>query len=425
MQIVILGSGGREHALAWKIAQSPLAETVWAAAAVADAEEGLLVLPDFPDAAACASFCSEKGIDLVVIGPEAPLVGGWSDVLRAHGLAVFGPDARGAMLEGSKIAAKEFMRTWGIPTADFVVCGNLDEVRAGIARFPSPPVVKYDGLAAGKGVAVPATIDEAVAFAAEGFSRGRQTRILLEQRLSGPEVSLLAITDGKRVHLLPPSQDHKRLGEGDLGPNTGGMGAYTPVPGCDPAWISSMERLVFEPFLAGIAAEGIDYRGVIYAGLMLTGQGPSILEFNCRFGDPETQPLMCAIDGDMLPLLWSAAHGRLAVRPTDTQAALCVVLAAAGYPAAPVFGDPITGLAEARLVPNVKIFHAGTRREGDRTDGGNGRFVTRGGRVLGVTGVGETLSQAAAAAYGAIDKIHFPGMQYRRDIGARALNPQE
>ena len=423
MQIVVLGSGGREHALAWKIAQSPLAEAVWAAGAVAAAEPGLNALPDFPDATAAAAFCIEKGVDLVVIGPEGPLVDGWSDVLRAAGLTVFGPEARAAMLEGSKVTAKEFMRKYGIPTANFVVCRNLDQVHAGLGRFDSPPVVKYDGLAAGKGVAVPDTIEEAVAFAAEGFLQGRQTRLLLEQRLSGPEVSLMAITDGKRVHLLPPCQDHKRLCEGDRGPNTGGMGAYTPVPGCDPAWLATMERIVFEPFLAGLAAEDLDYRGVIYAGLMLTEQGPSVLEFNCRFGDPETQPLLCALDDDLLPLLWSAAHGKLAVRPMETQAALCVVLAAAGYPASPVSGDEITGLAEARLVPNVKIFHAGTRREEGPHDGG--RFLTRGGRVLGVTGVGETLSLAAAAAFSAVEKIHFPGMQYRRDIGARALTPQE
>ncbi|MBU1068654.1 phosphoribosylamine--glycine ligase, partial [Myxococcota bacterium] len=325
MRIMVLGTGGREHALSWKIAQSPLAEGVWASSAVADAEPGLQPMPDFPDAASCAAFCSAQSIDLVVIGPEAPLVAGWSDILRAAGLAVFGPDARGARLEGSKIAAKEFMRKYGIPTADFVVCRNLEEVRAHAGRFRTVPVVKYDGLAAGKGVAVPSTLDEAIAFAAEGFSRGGQTNLLLEERLTGPEISLLAITDGRRVHLLPPSQDHKRLGEGDLGPNTGGMGAYTPVPGCDPARLAELERIVFEPFLAGVAAEGFDYRGLIYAGLMLTETGPSVLEFNCRFGDPETQPLMCAMDGDILPLLWSAAIGKLAARGMDTLASLCVV----------------------------------------------------------------------------------------------------
>ncbi|PKN45008.1 MAG: phosphoribosylamine--glycine ligase [Deltaproteobacteria bacterium HGW-Deltaproteobacteria-17] len=423
MRILVLGTGGREHALSWKIAQSPLAEAVWASSVVADAEPGLKSIPEFPDAAACAAFCAAQSIDLVVIGPEAPLVAGWSDVLRASGLAVFGPDARGARLEGSKIAAKEFMRKYGIPTADFVVCRDLEEVRGHVGRFGAVPVVKYDGLAAGKGVAVPSTIGEAVAFAGEGFTRGGQTRLLLEERLTGPEISLLAITDGRRVHLLPPSQDHKRLGEGDLGPNTGGMGAYTPVPGCDPARLAELERIVFEPFLAGVAEEGFDYRGLIYAGLMLTEAGPSVLEFNCRFGDPETQPLMCSMDGDILPLLWSAAIGRLASRGMDTQASLCVVLASRGYPADPRTGDEIHGLEEARLMPGVKIFHAGTRREGDR--GEAGRFFTRGGRVLGVTGVGETLTLAAAAAYAAVDKIHFPGMQYRRDIGARALSPQE
>jgi len=418
MRIVVLGAGGREHALAWKLAQSPLAEAVWAASPVADAEPGLHALPMLDDPDACAEFCLARGIDLVVIGPEAPLVAGWADRLRARDLNVFGPDARGARLEGSKVAAKEFMQRHGIPTADFAVCQDPDQVRAAAARFPGVPVIKYDGLAAGKGVAVPDTLEEAVAFAAEGLTRAGQSSVLVEERLTGPEVSLLAITDGRGVHLLPPSQDHKRVFEGDRGPNTGGMGAYTPVPGCDAAWLSRMEKLVFEPFLAGVAAEGLDYRGVIYAGLMLTARGPMVLEFNCRFGDPETQPLMCALDGDLLPLLWSAARGNLTSRPIDTQAALCVVLAAAGYPGTPVAGDTITGLEQARLIPNIKIFHAGTRRDGDR-------FLTRGGRVLGVTGVGQTLAEAAGAAYAAVDRIHFPGAQLRRDIGARALHPRE
>ncbi len=417
MRIVVLGAGGREHALAWKFAQSPLAEAVWASTPVADAEPGVRVLPALDDPAACAGFCRDQSIDLVVIGPEAPLVAGWADELRAGGLTVFGPDARGARLEGSKVAAKEFMRRHGIPTADFAVCRDASETKARAARFPGVPVVKYDGLAAGKGVAVPDTLDEAVDFAAGAFTAG-QSAVLLEERLTGPEVSLLAITDGRGVVLLPPSQDHKRVGEGDLGPNTGGMGAYTPVPGCDAAWLAGMEKLVFEPFLAGVAAEGFDYRGVIYAGVMLTAQGPMVLEFNCRFGDPETQPLMCALDGDLLPSVWSAARGQLAARPLEAQAALCVVLAAAGYPGTPVTGDEITGLADARQIPNVKVFHAGTRREGDR-------YLTRGGRVLGVTGVGETLVEAAKAGYAAVGKIHFPGMHHRRDIGARALHPRE
>jgi phosphoribosylamine---glycine ligase len=417
MRIVVIGAGGREHALAWKLAQSPLAEAVWAPTPVADAEPGLHALPALEDPSACAGFCHDQGIDLVVIGPEGPLVAGWADALRARGLTVFGPDARGARLEGSKVAAKEFMQKHGIPTADFAVCRDASEARFLAGRLPGVPVVKYDGLAAGKGVAVPDTLDEAVAFAAGGFAAG-QSAVLFEERLTGPEVSLLAVTDGREVFLLPPSQDHKRVGEGDVGPNTGGMGAYTPVPGCDATWLAAMEKLVFEPFLAGVAAEGLDYRGVIYAGLMLTDRGPMVLEFNCRFGDPETQPLMCALDGDLLPLLWSAARGRIAARPMEAQAALCVVLSAAGYPGPPVSGDAITGLEDARLIPNVKVFHAGTRREGDR-------FLTRGGRVLGVTGVGETLAGAADAAYAAVGKIHFPGMHHRRDIGARALDPRE
>ena len=417
MRIAIIGSGGREHALAWKLAQSPLAEAVWAGTHVAEAEPGLLVLPDFTGPEGCADFCRDNGIDFVVVGPEAPLVDGWADVLRGRDVVVFGPDRRGAMLEGSKVVAKEFMRRHGIPTADFVVCTDSAGVEAALDNFSGLPVVKFDGLAAGKGVAVPDSREEVLAFARGGFEAGHE-RILLEKRLEGSEVSLLGITDGRDVLLLPPCQDHKRLSEGDLGPNTGGMGAFTPVPGCDAAWRERMKKQVFEPFLAGIQAEGMDYRGVIYAGLMLTETGEMVLEFNCRFGDPETQPLMCAIEDDLLPVLFSAARGRLSPRLLEpdaltTRAALCVVLAASGYPAQVRSGDWIEGLETAGGPSGVKIFHAGTRRDGER-------FFTRGGRVLGVTGMGETLQEAASAAFGAVEGLHFPGMQFRRDIGAGA-----
>ncbi len=414
MQVLVLGNGGREHALAWKIAQSPMAHAVFADATVCAAEPDLKQAPVFADVAACAAFCLEVGIDLVVVGPEAPLVAGWADALRADGFRVFGPGAAGARLEGSKIFAKEFMQRHGLPTAGFSVCTSMEEVQAALGSFSCLPVVKYDGLAAGKGVGVPESAEEALAFARDGFERGKQLKLLLEERLTGPEVSLLAITDGHDVQLLPPCQDHKRLLEGDGGPNTGGMGAYTPVPGTGDSWQSQMRKIVFEPFLAGLAADGIDYRGVIYAGLMLTESGPKVLEFNCRFGDPETQPLMCAIGEDILPLLFSAAVGKLARRELDACASMCVVLAAAGYPVSPKSGDEITGLQRAAEISGVKVFHAGTKCV-------DGRFFTRGGRVLGVTGVGADLKQAAAAAYEAVGHIQFPGMQVRRDIGYKAL----
>ncbi len=416
MRVAVIGSGGREHALAWKIAQSPICETVWAESPVADAEPGLSALPNLKEPGELADFCLARGVDLVVVGPEAPLAAGWADVLMERGLTVFGPTRRGALLESSKIAAKEFMQRHGIPTAAATVCESVDQAARELERFSTLPVIKYDGLAAGKGVALPRTRPEALDFIRGAFDAGAQSRILLEERLSGPEVSLLAVTDGREAVLLPPSQDHKRLLDGDEGPNTGGMGAYTPVPGCDAAWQMRLRELVIEPFLRGIQAEGIDYRGVIYAGLMLTPDGPRVLEFNCRFGDPETQPLMCAIEEDLLPVLFSAARGRLAPREIPARAALCVVLASEGYPAAPRTGIPVEGLDAASQVENVKIFHAGTRRTPDG-------FVTRGGRVLGVTGVADTVADAARAAYDAAFRIHFAGVQMRRDIGKHALSP--
>lgn len=410
MKVTVIGSGGREHALAWKLAQSPLCEALWAEAPVADAEPGVYTLPPVQGPEELAQFCRDHGMDLVVIGPEAPLAAGWADVLRERGVTVFGPSARGAQLESSKWFAKKFMQCNGIPTADFTVCESLSQVERELEHFPIVPVLKYDGLASGKGVAVPNTREEALSFARKIFEKGESTHLLLEERLFGEEVSLLAITDGTTVVILPPTRDHKRLHEGDKGPNTGGMGAFTPVDGCDFAWVKQIEELVFTPFLRGIHAEGIDYRGVIYAGLMLTNAGPRVLEFNCRLGDPETQPLMCAIEDDLLPLFFSAARGKLVHRTFSTRAALCVVLASEGYPAAAQTGVSIEGLQEAAAMENVKIFHAGTRRV-------NHGFVTRGGRVLGVTGVGDTLKDASRAAYCAAEKIHFTGMHMRRDIG--------
>lgn len=415
MRIAVIGSGGREHALAWKLSQSPLCEALWAETPVADAEPGLRPLPFAPNPSALADFCIGNGIDLVVVGPEAPLAAGWADVLMERSLAVFGPTQRGARLESSKLAAKEFMQRHGIPTAGFSVCASMADVERELDRFATLPVIKYDGLAAGKGVAVPETREEALAFARGAFETGASARLLLEERLYGPEVSMLAVTDGKTALLLPPSRDHKRLHDGDKGPNTGGMGAFTPVPGCGPDWIKDIENRVFLPFLRGIQEENIDYRGVIYAGLMLTDAGPRVLEFNCRFGDPETQPLLCAIEDDLLPLLFSAARGRLSPRTLSARAALCVVLASEGYPAAPRTGVPIEGLDKAAGMENVKVFHAGTRRTAHG-------FVTRSGRVLGVTGTGETLEEAARAAYTAADAIRFPGMHLRRDIGKQFLD---
>ena len=420
MRVFVLGSGGREHALGWRLdrCESVSRVIVWpgnggtAAAGWSPGEDTGLEVDTL-------SLISRLSPDLVIIGPEAPLVEGLADRLRERGVRVFGPGADGARLEGSKIYAKEFMLRHGIATAAAETVTDEAGLRAALDRLGDRIVLKADGLAAGKGVILPGSRDEALRAGAEmlaGSSFGEAgRRLLVEERLQGFEISLLAICDGERHVLLPPSQDHKRAHDGDLGPNTGGMGAYSPVAGPDGRTLDQVGKSIFQSTLAGLRAEGIDYRGVLYAGLMMTPLGPRVLEFNCRFGDPETQAILPRLEGDFAALLTAAADGDLrghgiTVRPG---AAITVVLASAGYPGTYETGHRITGIA-AESGEDVQIFHAGTKLKG-------GGVLTAGGRVLAVTAVAADLPAAAESCYARVATIEFEGMQYRRDIAWRVL----
>ncbi len=409
MKVLLIGSGAREHALAWKLAQSgKLTKLVCAPGNAGMAATWECRPLDVVKPEAAVSLARELGAELVVIGPEAPLVAGVSDELRAAGFLVFGPSAAAARLEGSKAFAKEVMEKARVPTARWEVFDDA-EACARRAREWGAVVVKADGLAAGKGVVVAADGAEAeVAVRSLGrLPAGK--RIVLEEKLTGPEVSVMAFCDGERYALLPASQDHKRLLDGDEGPNTGGMGAYAPAPVLDSAGLDEVGRSVMEPVLRVMAAAGARFSGVLYAGLMLTPDGPRVLEFNARLGDPETQPLMMQLDEDLLDLCLSCARGALEARRLKVHPGVSVgvVLAAKGYPDSPVTGAPIEGLGE---VTRAQVFHAGTRRDGDRV-------VTAGGRVLTVCARGDTFEAARDLAYAEVAKVKFEGMQFRRDIG--------
>jgi phosphoribosylamine---glycine ligase len=401
VKVLLIGSGGREHALAWKIAQSPALSELHAA----PGNPGIAGLGRchplrMDDVEGLLALCREQAIDLVVIGPEAPLVAGVADGLRRAGVPVFGPGAGAARIEGSKSFAKDVMRAAGVPTA-----AELEHVRA-------PCVVKADGLAAGKGVFVCRTQVEAE----EAWKRAQALgdRIVVEELLEGEEVSVFAVTDGVEAVLVPPAQDFKRLGDGDEGPNTGGMGSYSPVPFLTDDEAEEIIDLVHRPVLAELAARGAPFVGLLYAGLMLTEEGPRVLEFNCRFGDPETQAVLPRLDGDVLALLASAAEGRLNAREASVSgnAAVTVVLAARGYPDAPEKGVEIHGLAEAEATGGL-VFHAGTALRA-------GRLVSAGGRVLAVTATAPAVSEARDRAYEAVARIDFPGAHYRSDIALKA-----
>jgi phosphoribosylamine--glycine ligase len=424
LRVLLVGGGGREHALAWKIAQSPLVSELFAAPG-SDALSALATChPDVRanDVAAIVALARAERIDLVVVGPEDPLVAGLADRLREAGIAVFGPSAAAAQLEGSKSFAKAFMARHRIPTAAFAVFDDLDAARAHLRRQSAGCVVKADGLAAGKGVAVCETPEQALAALEEAMGQRRfgaaGDRVVIEERLVGEEASYYAISDGEHVVALAAAQDHKRIGDGDTGENTGGMGAYAPAPVVDAAVEKKvLERIVY-PAIRGLAADGTPYRGVLFVGLMIDAAGdPRVIEFNVRFGDPETQPLVMQMASDLVPLLDGAARGALgcAAPPETHGAAVCVVLASEGYPRAVVNGRPIAGLDAAARDPDVVVFHAGTRR---RPDGG---FATAGGRVLGVTARGETIALARERAYRAVAEIRFEGQQVRRDIAARGV----
>ncbi len=421
MRILVVGGGGREHALVWKLTASPVVEEVIAAPGNAGMAEIARCEPvSGTDIEGQLALAKKEKVDLVVVGPEAPLVAGLSDELRAASFPVFGPSLAAARLEGSKVFSKEFMNRAGIPTAAFTVHDDLASALAAADRRNGPCVVKADGLAAGKGVMVCKDAAEA-RRAIEDIMEERRfgeagDRVIIEDLLQGEEASVLAICDGKRFVPLVAAQDHKAAFEGDVGPNTGGMGAYAPAPVMTEALSQRVEEVVLRPAMAQMAAEGNPFVGVLYAGLMLVDGIPYVLEFNVRFGDPECQPLLALMKEDLAPVLMKAAEGKLDADRVAVHegATMCVVLAAGGYPGPYEKGKVISGLDAAAADPMVTVFHAGTRREGNA-------FVTDGGRVLGVTARGATLREARDRAYAASDLISWDGMRLRRDIGHRAL----
>jgi len=420
MNILLIGSGGREHALAWKLAQSRLCDRLFASPGNPGiAQHAELVAVDPADHAAVLDFCEAQRIALVVIGPEAPLVDGLADSLRGSGVPVFGPSKAAAQLEGSKAFTKELCDRHAIPTAAFKRVAALDEALSALDAFPIPVVIKADGLAAGKGVTVAMSRDEAEAAIRDIFS-GRfgaaGAEAVIEAFLEGEEASFFAITDGHTVVPFGSAQDHKRVGDGDTGPNTGGMGAYSPAPVLTPLLEGEALERIVAPTVRAMAEEGTPYSGVLYAGLMLTPQGVQLIEYNCRFGDPECQVLMLRYQGDLAELMLATAEGRLAsLQPPrfSDDTALTVVMAAKGYPDSPVKGGAISGIEQAEA-GGAKVFHAGTAQ----TAGG---LVANGGRVLNVTARGSTVAEAQAGAYAAVDKIDFPDGFCRRDIGWREV----
>ncbi|PEQ12183.1 phosphoribosylamine--glycine ligase [Novosphingobium sp. PC22D] len=439
MNILLLGSGGREHALAWKLAQSPLCETLWASPGnpgirevIAEVnarrdtsdEAGLLGTcfeTDLTDHAGIVDFCETHRIGLVVIGPEAPLVDGLADTLRGAGIPVFGPSGRAARLEGSKGFTKDLCEKAGIPTAGYVRAASEAEAMAALDRFGAPVVVKADGLAAGKGVTVAMTMSEAQDAVREIFA-GRfgeaGAEAVIEEFLEGEEASYFALTDGGTIVSFGSAQDHKRVGDGDTGPNTGGMGAYSPAPVVTPDIERQVMTRIIAPTVKAMEDEGCPYSGVLYAGLMLTAAGPKLIEYNCRFGDPECQVLMMRLESDLVEVLSACATNRLgAIEPPrfSPRSALTVVMAARGYPGTPDKGGAIAGIAEAEQDGGAKVFHAGTARTG------NGELVASGGRVLNVTATGASVGEAKDAAYAAVDRIDFPSGFCRGDIGWREV----
>jgi phosphoribosylamine--glycine ligase len=426
--VCVVGSGGREHALAVVLGRT--ADVV-----VTPGNPGIAGrTPEGHTITSVPTPPEEIDADLFVIGPEAPLVDGLADRLRASGHLVFGPGADGARLEGSKAFMKEVLAEAGVPTARFGVFSDPVEARAYLRTLPGPWVIKTDGLAAGKGVLVTGSLAEAEAdidakLSGDAFGQaGRQ--VVVEEGLTGPECSLLVLCDGERLAPLPPAQDFKRLGECDRGPNTGGMGAYSPLPFMDDALVDQLVDEAVRPLVAALRARGIDYRGVLYAGLMLTAEGPRVLEFNVRFGDPEAQVVLPRLDGDLAGLLAEVAAGALTTVPrVRPDAAVCVVLASEGYPEAPRTGDEIAGLVEAGSVEGVTVFHAGTAAvtsgTGGRAADGTVAVRTAGGRVLGLTALADSLGEARERAYRSVAAISWPGLQARSDIAGAASRELE
>ena len=424
MQILLIGGGGREHALAWKLAQSAQVEKIWAAPGnpgIAAVEKCECVELNLNNLDAVADFAEEHGIDLTVVGPEATLVAGIADVFASRGLAVFGPSKAAAQLEGSKAFAKNIMAKYNIPTAFFKVCEDIETAKAYVKEKGAPIVIKADGLAAGKGVVVAMTEAEALEAIDEMMGEqhkfgGAGARVVIEEFMQGEEASLLAFTDGEHIVPMIASQDHKRAFDGDKGPNTGGMGTYAPAPVLtDILRLRAVEKIL-KPVVAAMKAEGMPYKGCLYAGLMVCGDEVKVVEFNCRFGDPETQVVLPLLDGDLAEIMLACATGGLDKVDIGwkDKATVCVVLASGGYPESYKNGYPISGLDKAGVLPNTVVFHAGTKIS-------DGSVVTAGGRVLGVTASGKDIAEAQERAYKAVSLISFTDMQYRKDIAWRAL----
>ena len=428
MNVLVIGKGGREHALAWRLKQSPRAGKVFCAPGNAGtARDGITNVPiEHYETDRLRRFCEKEKIGFVVIGPEDPLAAGLADFLRGKGYKVFGPSKEAARIEASKVFSKELMRHADVPTAEFRVFDHPQPARDYIGTRDYPVVVKADGLAAGKGVVVCKTSEEAIRaveriMTREEFGKaGRQ--IVVEKRLEGEEVSVLALVGGRTFLPFPACQDHKAVFDGDQGPNTGGMGAYCPAPVATPELMKDLEKGVFFPTIHAMKRGRFPFQGMLFAGVILTNQGPRVLEFNCRFGDPETQVLMMRLKTDLLDLLEAVADERLQEFENkiewDARPSVCVVLCSGGYPGKYDTGKIVTGLADAEELPDVKVFHAGTRLDEQN------RVLTDGGRVFGVTALGDTLADAKARAYEAVKRINFPGVHYRTDIADKALRPK-
>ena len=423
MRVLLIGGGGREHALAWKLVQSLKVEKLYAA----PGNPGMALLQkcecinlNVDDLEGVADYAEEKSIDLTVVGPEAPLVAGIADVFKRRGLPVFGPSKAAAQLEGSKAFSKELMAKYDIPTAFFKICEDIDTAKAYVEEKGAPIVVKADGLAAGKGVVVAMTKQEALDAIDEMMGDHKfgaaGARLVLEEYMEGEEASLLAFTDGKTVVPMIAAQDHKRVFDGDEGPNTGGMGTYAPAPVMTDILRLKATELILKPVVEAMAKEGTPYQGCLYAGLMIKGESVKVVEFNCRFGDPETQVVLPLLDGDLAEIMLACAIGTLDKVDVawHNQAAVCVVMASGGYPESYEKGKEITGLNDAEADKNVVVFHAGTKES-------EGKIVTSGGRVLGVTAVDSSIKSARDRAYAAVEKIAFEKNFYRKDIAWRAL----
>jgi len=428
MRVLVVGSGGREHALVWKIAQSKLVDKIFCApgnGGISQQAECIDIKAE--DIINLLDFVKREKIDLTVVGPETPLAEGIVDEFSNYKLRIFGPNKKAAQLEASKVFAKELMAKYNVPTADFKIFESPDEAKKHIEKRGAPCVVKADGLAQGKGVIIAKTVDEAkqaVASIMENRVFGESgNKVIIEECLEGQEASIIVITDSKEVIPLASSQDHKRVFDNDSGPNTGGMGAYSPAPIVTKELFDEVLQKIIYQIIGGLVKEGIDYKGVLYAGIMITKEGPKTLEFNVRFGDPETQTILPRLKSDLLEVMLATSEGRLSRFKSlewDNRACVCVVCASGGYPGNYKKGKEISGLDEADKMKDVVVFHAGTKKvTGHRSQAAS--FVTNGGRVLGVTGLGNSVGEAINKTYQATEKIHFEGMHYRKDIGYRAL----